>query len=219
VGPVYCYGDPDNPTIYSAAPDVRIVDDGKARTVQETAPLKDVPLLQARPTLRRTVCGYAKFHCALIRKDAIEQLNGFDEGYTSYHDHRAFGLAIRQAGGTLYMEPDAVVLLIETPRLAWTDLPLYLLRWSDAWLRPSALHFSHVWGVSVDDYGLEGCTRFRNAQQRMLFDRLRRAASRAAGWRGACAVEAVVDAMFRRVLEPLVVSRLERKRRLAARSG
>jgi hypothetical protein len=76
-----------------------------------------------------------------------------------------------------------------------------------------------VWRLKVDDYGLEGCTRFRNAQQRNLFPRVRRAARRAAGWRGVSVADAVIDATFRWVLEPLVVSRLERKRRLPARNG
>lgn len=219
VEPVYCFGDPANPLIYSAAPQLRIVDDGTTRSVYETAPLKDVPLAQARPTLQRTLCGYAKFHCALIRKDAIEALNAFDEGYTSYHDHRAFGLAIQQAGGQIYLEPDAVVLLLETPKLAWSDVPLFLLRWSDAWLQPSTKHFADVWGVNVNDWGLQGCTRFRNAQRRLVFAPLRRALQRAGGWRAVCAVDFVIDAMFRNVVEPLVVSRLEHKRQLAARHG
>ena len=219
VEPVYCYGDPENPTIYSAAPDLRIIDDGKMRRLHETAPLKDVPLADVRSTLRRTQCGYAKFHCALIRMDAIRRLNAFDERYTSYHDHRAFGLAIQQAGGTIYCEPDAIAVLIVSPKFALSDLPLFLLRWSDAWLRPSMRHFAEVWRISVADDHLQGLTRFRNAEQRKLFAPLRSAVNKAGGWHAVAAIDLVIDAFFRNVVEPLVVKRLERKRQFGARDG
>lgn len=219
VEPVYCKGDPQHPRIYSVAPALYISDDGRTRRLHETAPLKDVPLAEVHSQLRRMQCGYAKFHCALIRMDAIQRLGAFDEGYTSYHDHRAFGLAIQDAGGTIYCEPDAVAILISAPRLVWSDLPLFLLRWSDAWLRPSTRHFANVWRVSVNDYELQGCTRFRNAEQRKLFAPLRRAANRAGGWRAVFVLDVVIDAVFRNVLEPVVVSRLERKRHLPAHDG
>ncbi len=212
VEPIYCFGDMRMPTIYSFAPQLDILEDGAGRHVVETAPLFRTPLADARAKLTRTSCGYAKFHCALIRMDAIERLGAFDEGYTSYHDHRDFGLAIRLAGGTVYAEPDSVVMLIDSPRLRWSDLPLFLLRWSNAWLLPSVHHFARVWNVDVNDDGLQGGTRFRNVQRRKLFSGLHIVANRCGGWRAASAVDKVIDAVFDYVIEPLIVARLERRR-------
>jgi hypothetical protein len=101
---------------------------------------------------------------------------------------------------------------MDSPRIRWSDLPLFLLRWSDAWLRPSIRHFAHVWDVSVDDDALQGGTRFRDMQRRKLFPMLRRVAQACAGWRGVRFVDRGIDTFFERVIEPMVVSRLERKR-------
>jgi GT2 family glycosyltransferase len=216
VEPIYCMGDPNRPVIYSAAPDLGIIDDGKTRRLYETAPFKDTVLADVRATLLRKQCGYAKFHCALIRMDAIERLGGFDEGYTSFHDHRAYGLAIRQAGGTIYFEPAAVAILVDSPKLVWSDLPLFLLRWSDAWLRPSANHFAKVWNLNIDDHGVQGPTRFRNFERKKLFAPLRRMVQRVGGWRAVSVVDAGIDIIYERLLEPAVIARLERKRRAVA---
>jgi len=217
VEPLYCYGDAANPTIYSYAPELRIEERGGIRTLVETAPLFRTPLADARAALQRAPAGYAKFHCALIRSDVLARLHAFDEGYANYQDHRDFGLAVQHAGGTIYCEPDAVAMLIEAPRLRWSDAGLFLLRWSNAWLRPSIRHFSKVWRIDENDEGLQGGTRFRNVQRRALFSRVRRFARRLAGWRGVAAVDAVIDAVFDRVLEPAVVARLERRRQAEMR--
>lgn len=212
VEPLYCYGDAENPLIYSFAPELRIVDvDGKRR-VEESAPLYRTKLADVRGALRRKTAGYAKFHCAFIRTGVIARLGAFDEGYTNYQDHRDFGLAVQHAGGSIYCEPDAIVLLIEEPRLTRSDWPLFLLRWSDAWLRPSIRHFSRVWNVDVDDEGLQGGTRFRNVQRYRLLSSVRALARRAGGWRAAAIVERSINAVFDRTVEPLVVARLERRR-------
>jgi hypothetical protein len=170
-------------------------------------------LADVRQNLVRTRAGYAKFECALIRKDAIDRL-GFDEKYTWFQDGRAFSLAIQQAGGEIYSEPASIVMILDEPRIRWSDLPLFVLRWSDAWLKPSMQYFANTWNVSISDDTLQGNTRFRNVQRRKLFSKPRKLVARCAGWRGLRVTDAVIDAFFDRVLEPTIVARLERARRV-----
>lgn len=217
VEPLYCYGDAENPLVYSFAPELRVVESDGKRRVEESAPLYRMKLADVRATLRRKRAGYAKFHCALIRRDVIVQLGAFDEAYTNYQDHRDFGLAVQHAGGSLYCEPDAIVLLIEEPRLRRTDWPLFLLRWSNAWLQPSIRHFARVWSVEVDDDGLQGGTRFRNVQRYHLLSSVRTIARRIGGWRAATVVERLINAFFDRIVEPVFVAPLERRRLSAPR--
>lgn len=212
VEPLYCIGDPRRPIIYSAAPDLRIIEDRGVRRLYETSPLLRTPLANARAALKRSLAGYAKFECALIRTEAIDHLRAFDEAYTWFQDARDFSLAIQQAGGSIYFEPASVVMVLDEPHIRWSDLPLYLLRWSDAWLQPSIRHFADVWNLRIDDETLQGNTRFRNMQRRKLFGPVRRMAQRCAGWRGVRAVDAAIDAFYDRILEPTVVARLERSR-------
>jgi len=215
VEPLYCYGDAANPFIYSYAPGLHIEQSGAKRQLIETAPLYRTRLANVGGTLERAPAGYAKFHCALIRSDILARLRAFDEGYTSYQDHRDFGLAVQHAGGTIVCEPRAIVLLDDAPRLNRADMPLYLLGWSDAWLRPSIRHFSRVWNLDENDDCLQGGTRFRNVQRRKFFSGLRSVARGIGGWRAVAVADVCIDAFFDRVVEPLAVARLERQRRAA----
>lgn len=211
VEPIYCIGSMENPTVYSFAPELRIIEDAGGRRLHETSPLLRTPLADVRSTLKRTPAGYAKFECALVRADAIAGVHGFDERYTWFQDARDFSLAIQQAGGSIYSEPEAIVLVLD-PRLTWSDLPLYFLRWSDAWLEPSAQHFSRMWNVSIDDDGLRGNARFRDVQRRKLFSKVRKLAGYCGGWRGVRLVDSLIDSFFQHVIEPTFVARLQRAR-------
>jgi GT2 family glycosyltransferase len=211
--PLYCTGDPKAPTIYSAAPDLDIVEEHGARRLHETAPLAGVRLADVRGRLERRDCGYAKSQCMLVRRDTIDRIGGFDEGFTSYQGNRDFSLRLRAAGGNVCFEPSAVVVLVGPPPLAWSDLPMFLLRWSDAWLRPSIRHFAHKWRISEDDYVLLGGVRFRDVERRKLFWFVQAIARRLFGSRGRRLAERSIDLIFEQLIEPTITARLERHRR------
>jgi len=212
VEPLYCTGELRRPIVYSAAPELRIVEENGARHLHETAPLAGKLLADVRGGLKRTTCGYAKSHCMLVRKDVLDRLGAFDESFTSYQGHRDFSLDVHAAGGSLYAEPNAVVVLAGPPPFAWSDVPLFLLRWSDAWLQPSIRRFAQKWRIPEDDHMLQGGVRFRNSERRKMFQLVQRVAGRLLGWRGRRLVDACIDAFFERLLEPTIIARLERTR-------
>jgi GT2 family glycosyltransferase len=212
VEPLYCTGDVKAPVVYSAAPELAIIEEHGKRRLHETAPLAGKPLADVRSGLTRGPCGYAKSQCMLTRKEVVDRLGAFDEDYTSYQAHRDFSLDVHAAGGLVYFEPDAVVVLVGPPPLAWSDIPMFLLRWSDAWLQPSIRHFARKWRLDENDYMLQGGVRFRNIERRKLFQPAQRAAQRLLGWRGRRVADKCIDALFERVLEPTVIARLERTR-------
>jgi len=55
------------------------------------------------------------------------------------------------AGGTVYLEPEALVNWVTPPPLAWSELPYFMLRWSDAWNRASLRHFRQKWRLVEGD--------------------------------------------------------------------
>ncbi|SRR5579872_6138731 len=212
VEPLYCTGDPRSPTVYSMAPDLQIVEEDGKRRLHETAPLAGKPLVEVRGGLRRSRCGYAKSHCMLVRKDVLDRIQSFDESFTSFQGHRDFSLDVQAAGGSLFAEPDAVVVLSGVPPLALSDLGLYFLRWSDIWLQPSIRHFAKKWGIPEDDYMLQGGARFRDGERRRPFRLAAAVATRLFGARGRRLVDIMVDTGYKYLLEPTVVARLERDR-------
>jgi GT2 family glycosyltransferase len=217
VEPLYCTGELRRPIVYSSAPALQIVEENGERRLHETAPLAGKPLADVRSGLKRKVCGYAKSHCLLVRKEVLDRLHAFDESFTSFQGHRDFSLDVQAAGGSLYAEPEAVVVLAAVPPLAWSDLGLYLLRWSDAWLQPSVRRFAQKWRISENDHMLQGGVRFRNGERRRLFQFVQRVAGVVGGWRGRRVADACIDAFFERLIEPTVVARLERNRLQARR--
>ena len=60
-------------------------------------------------------------------------------------------LDAREAGGEIYLEPRAVVRYVPVPALALSDLPYYLLRWSEDWNETSLRRFQAKWGLIADD--------------------------------------------------------------------
>jgi hypothetical protein len=71
-----------------------------------------------------------------------------DEGLLSVHEHIDFCLAVRNAGGSVYLEPKAVTTYVPPPPCKWWDLPFFMLRWSEEWNLATARHFNEKWGVS-----------------------------------------------------------------------
>src|ERR1700758_827683 len=146
VGPLCCYGtdgsDGEPYIIHVAGADLRFVEDDGTRRLREKGRHVNQLFAEVRPLLRREPIDLVEFHCMLVRRDTFDRLGPLDEKLLSFFDHLDFCLAVCQAGGKLYFEPAAVVTHLAPPPFAPMDLPYFLLRWSNAWLRPSVRHFA-----------------------------------------------------------------------------
>jgi GT2 family glycosyltransferase len=97
------------------------------------------PVTAVRPHLRREPTEFVEFHCLLVRTAVLRQLGGLDEGLLSIYEHNDFGIAVIEAGGELWIEPAAMVVI--SPVALRRDLAQTMLRWSRAWNRASGEHF------------------------------------------------------------------------------
>ncbi|MGH7829277.1 MAG: hypothetical protein ACREP8_03785, partial [Candidatus Binatia bacterium] len=57
-------------------------------------------------------------------------------------------LTALRAGGSVYLEPRAAVTFVSPPPTEWSDLPYFMLRWSEAWSAASVRHFNEKWGIA-----------------------------------------------------------------------
>lgn len=154
VGPLYCHGELDEGIVHMTGGHAHIFDDSGTRRFLEDHRFHGRPLATVRPLLRRDVCEMVEFHCMLVRTETFRRLGPLDERLKSALENPDFCMSIRQAGGTVYFEPDALITYLPPPPLAWSDLPYFMLRWSDAWNRASLERFREKWGLGHDDPNL-----------------------------------------------------------------
>jgi GT2 family glycosyltransferase len=207
VGPLYYLGEPREHRIHTAGADLYIKQNGGGRCFYERHHFVNEDANAVGPHLRRRPIDLVEFHCLLARSDLVARV-GLDQNLRSFLDHDDFCLSAKAAGATIYTEPNAVACHLSPPPIAPSDLPFFILRWSNAWIDPSIRHFAFKYDLQPDDDGLQGHYRFRDAHRRRLISYLRRVVRKTMGT-GACgALDRVVDGyIFDRVLERMVARR------------
>jgi len=154
VGPLYCQGELARGVVHMTGGHAHIFEEEGARRFQEDHRYFGQPLPTVRPLLRREPCEMVEFHCMLVRSDVFSRLGPLDAGLKSALENPDFCMSVRQAGGDVYFEPAAIITYLSPPPLAWSDLPYFFLRWSDAWNRASLHHFREKWQLPEDDPNL-----------------------------------------------------------------
>jgi GT2 family glycosyltransferase len=149
VGPLYCIGHPIHQVIHMAGGEARI-QDADGRRLQEKHRLCNKRVSDVRPQMRREECELVEFHCMLVRRAVLQELGPLDEALLSTREHVDLCLTVRAAGGKIWFEPNAVVTYVATQSFAWSDIPYYLLRWSDMWAKASLRHFEQKWNLDAN---------------------------------------------------------------------
>jgi GT2 family glycosyltransferase len=214
VGPLYLIDDPTKQIIHTAGAELRIVEEEGRRRLHEHHRFSYLPVSQVRSQLVRQPIDLVEFHCMLVRTDVFQRVGPLDEGLISFLDHVDFCLDVADVGGSVYIEPAAVVTHLAPPPFAWSDLPCFLLRWSDAWMEPSIRRFAEKRRLSLGDEDFNAHRRFRDSHRMRLLGRARGALRRLGGSRGlAVADKFVTRVIFDRLIESAIVRPLERKRK------
>lgn len=164
VAPLYLIGDLRSARVHCARGECRIVDHDGRRWFHVRNPGSNGPLEAVLPACREEA-EMVEYHLFLARTSVFETVGPFDEIVASAREHTDLSLAVRAHGGTIWYEPAARATYLQPKWLRPSDLPYYVLRWSDAWIRRSYDRFAEKWSLSDDD-------PFRPEDLRML-----------AGWR------------------------------------
>ena len=171
VGPVYCIGTPLHQIVHVAGGECRIIQQGEKRVFQEFHGYVDRPLSEALAHLHRQETGIAEFHCVLIRRDILEKIGPFDERLYSTPEHCDLSLAVLNAGGSIYLEPRSVITQLE-PRIRWSDLSFFVMRWNRDWYRASLARFAEKWGLSADQSDWQSLVNFLEFRRKMYYKSL-----------------------------------------------
>jgi GT2 family glycosyltransferase len=104
----------------------------------------------ASDELVRKRCSLIEFHCVLIRRSIFQKIGSLDEALSS-EDHTDFSIRVNECGGTLYFEPASRVTYVSSP-VTVSDIPFYLMRWSDTWQGMSYTRMIKKWNITEDDF-------------------------------------------------------------------
>jgi GT2 family glycosyltransferase len=170
VSPLVCQGEPLHTEIHCAG-GVSAIEEGEAdgkttRRIIERIFKQGLPMAEERPGLERGPTGLAEFHCMMVRTDFFEGHGPLDEGLLNSKEHVDLCIQVLRAGGAVYLEPESVVTYVTVPPMAPSDVPYYMLRWSDAWESASLDRLVEKYEL-VDDPYIAGRRRNIGWRRRM----------------------------------------------------
>lgn len=154
VGPLYLIGRPEEGIIHMAGGEAGIKEQDGVVYFHEEHRFPNRPLREVESEIRREATEIVEFHCILVRKDVFDRLGPLDEGFVNTREHVDLCIAVRNAGGTIYLAPEAVAAYVATAPFTWWDIPYYLVRWNEAWSEATISYLNEKWGVTEDHYGL-----------------------------------------------------------------
>lgn len=151
VGPLYLWGeDARTDLIHMAGGELRIEREGERNVVRERHRLINARLGDVEHTLKREPCGFAEYHCLLMRSEVVHAPDTFDPDIVCVHEHVHASLVAHELGYRTWMEPAARVNYLAKAPWRLMDLPLARRRWSRAAGEASLRRFARRWNV-IDD--------------------------------------------------------------------
>lgn len=151
VGPLYLWGeDARTDLIHMAGGELRVEHEGERKVMRERHRLINARLGDVEHTLKREPCGFAEYHCLLMRSEVVHAPDTFDPDIVCVHEHVHASLVARELGYRTWMEPAARINYLAKAPWRLMDLPLARRRWSRAAGEASLQRFAQRWKV-IDD--------------------------------------------------------------------
>src|SRR5262249_7119581 len=179
--------------------EARIVEEHGRRAFFEQHRFPQRLLHEVGAQLRREPTELVEFHCKLLRREAFDKFDFHEPRFLSCAESLDLCLQLRQAGYPVMIEPSAVVSNLQPPPFAWSDLPFYLLRWSDAWNRISLQRFRELWDLPADDWWVGHHYRWLTNHRRLATEWIAGQPRKLLGWRrGTAVADLLIHAVERR---------------------
>jgi GT2 family glycosyltransferase len=156
VSPLNCERKPLHQTIHFAGGEASVQPIRSAnpmgRHIIDKIYLSGQPLETMHNSLKREPTGAAEFHCMLVRSSIFDKIGPFDEAMLSTRENLDFCMKVKEADGSVYFEPRSIITYLPPAPLHWSDVPFFLLRWSDGWDLSSFQRFRDKWNLVEDHY-------------------------------------------------------------------
>jgi glycosyltransferase involved in cell wall biosynthesis len=131
----------DSVTVHEAGGDCHLEYEADTVTLVENHRLSRAPV-SATASLVSAPVEMFEFHCVLFDRLRLLALGGPDEHMKSQGDHLDLALRIQNDGGSVWLAADSTVTYVVPSKLAITDMPFFLGRWSPSWNQQSHAAFA-----------------------------------------------------------------------------
>lgn len=124
-------------------------------TIEEKTYFQNCPIADIKDQLNRQTVGFIEFHAMLVRTSLFNRIGMLDEGFCCTKEYLDFCMTVTRLGEPIYLEPASVVTFLThppAPTMTLSDLPYFMLRWSDDWERASLQHFQQKWNLAESQY-------------------------------------------------------------------
>jgi GT2 family glycosyltransferase len=213
VAPLTCIGEPAHTKVHMAGGTIEITEKDGQRRFRDEHRFMNQPVRDVAHHLKREPCDFAEFHCMLARRALFDAMGPLDEALMSTREHVDFCMSARRHGARIWFEPASVVTYAAPPPIDVSDIPYYMLRWSDEWAIGSMQHFMKKWDCHFD---LEALRRnWIERHREVAVEPLRAPLRLLVGHR----VSTALCAPMRKVLEQVLIGRGMRRRPAAKRSA
>ncbi|MBW4641977.1 MAG: glycosyltransferase [Goleter apudmare HA4340-LM2] len=149
VGPLCLEGD-DFAKVHIAGGSYEFKQRGNERWMIIRRPCFRTPLSKVRIEFKRQPTQAIEFHCVLVRMDVFKELGLLDEQVMGIGQEDDLCLTVLQSGKPIYFEPASVMTYVPPQTLAWSDMPFFYLRWSQAWCEVSINRLRAKWNLAED---------------------------------------------------------------------
>ena len=161
VGPLYLWGsDGTAHQIHMAGGNLEIEDEAGRQVMRESHRHFKLPLADVESSLVREPCGFAEYHCLLMRREVFASAEVFDPEIVAVHDHIHASLIAKGLGFATWLEPKARVNYLAFAPWDMGSLPRFRQRWSQEAGERSLQKFMARWQVIDDARSMGGVRGF-----------------------------------------------------------
>lgn len=172
VGPLYLWGlDGDSDLIHMAGGDLYVSEENGRRVMGDSHRhcMKRAADMAGR--IVRETCGFAEYHCMMMRREVFRDPRVFDPEIVCVHEHIHASLLARELGYETWLEPASRVLYLAFSPWRPDELTKFRWRWDREAGERSLARFAACWNV-IDDARSFGGVRGFLARHTSMVDPL-----------------------------------------------
>lgn len=156
VGPINCEGRPLHSIVHYVGGTTRVEEtekDGvKTRELIDLIPHQFEKVEDLRPQFKRCQTDASEFHCMLVRMSIFEKTGDMDEDMIGMKMFADFSMMVREQGGTIWFEPEAIITFLVDEPLRLRDINYFMLRWSNEWCLKSLSYLREKYRLDDSDF-------------------------------------------------------------------